>query len=120
MNVISKNQRIIRAVRFAALFIIFSHFNMTISIKIRGSALLDDRDYNFKSKSDFKQLRLEEEFFNHIIDAHVMIVQIRNITTKTIILFKNVKVETLQNFNEEKCYHVVFENKHLTAISSFN
>ena len=120
INFIFKNQRITNAIRSINQIIISFHFNLTISIKIREINLSINRDYNFDFKQNFQQLNLEKDFFNHVIDAHLIIVSIRNVINKSIILSKYTKIDMLYNFDEKKYYMTSFDNRHLTIVSSCN
>ena len=118
MKLIFKNQRIVRAIKLIDKIIISSHTCLVVSVKIRDQNLSTDRDYNFESKQNFQQLELENDFFNHIIDVHFAVVQIRNVINVSIILSKHAKIDMLRDFEKKNCYHVFFDDKHLTTISS--
>ena len=118
MKLIFKNQRIVRAVRSVGKITISSHTCLAVSVKIRDQSLSADRDYSFESKQDFQQLGFEGGFFNHITDVHFAVVQIRNVINVSVILSKHAKIDMLRDFEEEGCYHVSSDDRHLAAISS--
>ena len=120
MKLIFKSQRIVRTIRLIDKIIISSHTCLIVFVKIRDQNLSTNRDYNFESKQNFQQLKFENDFFNHIIDAHLVVVQIRNVINVLIILFKHAKIDILRDFEKKNCYHVSFDDKHLTAISFRN
>ena len=120
MNIVFKSHRITRVVRFAILVIISPHICMTVSIKIRGNSLSKDRDYSFESKQNFQALGSEGGFFNHVTNAHIVVVQVRNASNKAYILFKNVKIGMLRNYEEKGCYIASSEDRHLVVVFSRN
>ena len=120
MKLIFKSQRIVRAVRSVDKITISSHTCLVVSVKIRDQNLSADRNYNFEFKQNFQQLEFEDDFFNHIIDAHLVVVQIRNVINVSIILSKHAKIDMLRDFEKKDCYHVFSDDRHLTAISFRN
>ena len=120
MKLIFKNQRIVQTIILIDKIIISSHICLIVSVKIRDQSLSTNKDYNFESKQNFQQLEFEDDFFNHIIDVHFVVVQIRNVINVSIILFKHAKIDILRDFEKKDCYHVSFDDKHLTTISSRN
>ena len=118
MKLTLKSQRIVRAIRSVDKIIISSHICLVVSVKIRDQSLSTNRNFNFEFKQNFQQLEFENDFFNHIIDVHLAIVQIRNVINVSIILSKHAKIDMLRDFEKKDCYHVFFDDRHLTAISS--
>ena len=118
MKLILKSQRIVRAVRSVDKITISSHTCLVVFVKIRDQSLSTNRNYSFESKQNFQQLEFEDDFFNHITDAHLVVVQIRNVINVSIILSKHAKIDMLRDFEKKDCYHVSSDDKHLTAISS--
>ena len=109
LDIIFKNHRIIRAVRSIILITISSHIYMTIFIKIRDNNLFENRDYSFESKQDFQILNSKNEFFNHITNVNVFVVQIQNVSNKSYFLFKNAKVNMLRDYERKKLLQCVIE-----------
>ena len=120
MKLIFKNQRIVRTVKFVNKITISSHICLIVSVKIRDQSLSANKNYNFEFKQNFQQLEFEDDFFNHIIDAHLVVVQIRNAINKSVILSKHAKIDMLRDFEKKNCYHVSFDDRHLTVVSSRN
>ena len=118
MDIVPKGHRITRAVRSATLVTIPPHTCMTVPIKIRGSSLPEDRDYSFEPKQDFQALGPEGGFFNHVTNAHIAAVQVRNASNKAYTLPKNAKVGMLRDYEEEGCYNASPDDRHLAAVSS--
>ena len=120
MKLIFKNQRIVRTIKSIDKITISSHTCLIVFVKIRDQSLSTNRNYNFEFKQNFQQLEFEDDFFNHIIDAHLVVVQIRNVINVSIILSKHAKIDMLRVFEKKDCYHVSSDDRHLTAISSRN
>ena len=118
MKLILKSQRIVRTIRSVDKITISSHTCLVVFVKIRDQSLSTNKNYNFESKQNFQQLKFENDFFNHIIDVHLAVVQIRNVINVSIILSKHAKIDMLRDFEKKDCYHVSFDDRHLTAISS--
>ena len=118
MNIVFKNFRIIRVVRSIDFLIISIHICMTVLVKIRECNLSKDRDYNFEFKQNFQVLNSEKNFFNHITDVQIIVVQIRNVNNKSYILFKNVKINMLRNYEEKNCYNTSSNNRHFAIVFS--
>jgi hypothetical protein len=89
---------------------------MMISVRIRDINILRNRNYSFFSKAD-SLLRLEKEFFAHIMSPDIKAVQVRNISEKSYIISKNFKIERIKDFSEEDCHLTTSEDRHLTIIS---
>jgi hypothetical protein len=112
ITIIRIDQFVNRSVLFANKIVVSIHINMTMFIKIRDNALLD-RNYIFNSK-DETQLDLEKKFFNHIMINNLMKVQIRNILDQTYVIFKNYKIERMNDIHQTKSLIVFSKNRHLT------
>ena len=77
LHIIARDNRINRVVRLLKQITILSHFYIAISIKFREQALSANKDYFFHSQEN-SRLRAKDGFFEHVIDAHLVVVQIRN------------------------------------------
>ena len=80
-------------------------------IRQNMSCWISSYSFNFKKNSRFD---VEDEFFAHVIDVHILIVQMRNVTNQFVIVFKNAHIDKLQKYTEEECFLVVSKNRHLT------
>ena len=76
IDIVFKEQRITRSIRATVMIVVSSHAFMIMSVRIRNDRLSKNRDYSFESKNDFQQLKLEENFFNHVVDVNVTTIQI--------------------------------------------
>ena len=101
INITAKKRRIIRTVKNTAQLTILAHFCIFVFVKIKSENLFFDRDYFFHSKKNFKNLKSKKDFFNHITNANIVIVQIRNIFNRSYILFKNAKINMFRDFEKK-------------------
>ena len=115
----NNNERINRIIRVITIVIISFHFTIAIIVKFRDKLMSIDRNYFFHFISNVK-LKSNDEFFVHIVDVNVDVVQIRNVTNKSCIIFRNVKIDKFHDFEKENCYVVDSKNRHLAAITIFN
>ena len=111
LNVIAIN-RVDRAVRVFKQFIISFHIYMIVSIKIRDQVLSIDRDYFFHSKKNVR-FGAKNDFFVYITNVNLAVVQIKNAINQSIIIFRNFKLNKLQNYEEKNCYLIFFDDRHL-------
>ena len=112
LNVIVIN-RVDRTIRAFKQFIISFHIHMIVLIKIREQALSIDKNYFFHSKKDVR-FEIKKDFFAHITNVNIVVVQVRNAINQSIIIFRNFKLNKLQNYEKKKCYLIFFEDRHLT------
>ena len=80
------------------------------------SIISNEVDYNFFSKIQFT-LNSKNDFFAHVIELKLIIVQIRNAFDTSFIIFKNFRIGKLQNYIEEDFYMIRLKNRHLTIVS---
>ena len=64
--------------------------------------------FDFESKSDV---------FIHIVDVNMNIIQIRNVTHKTIIIFRYAKLKRVMNYEKKDYYLTSSNNVHLVVKS---
>ena len=115
----SKGQRINRSVLAQTLTTIPPNTTMALPIKMRGKTIPSDRDYSFHPSSN-RTLGPEGGLFSHITNSQFAAIQVRNTSNKPVILPKNMKVGTLVDYEEEGCYNVEEENRHLAIKSAPN
>lgn len=84
-----------------------------LPIKVRGKRLLLERDYSFvpRYSSQHNPLRV----YNHIVDASMSFIKVRNYTTRSVILSKGTKLGRLTEFKKEHC-HLVDEDREDVAV----
>ena len=118
LHVISRDKRVNRVIKFLKQLIISSHTHITISIKIREQTLSTNRDYFFHSLKN-SRLKAKDDFFAHIIDVNLIVVQVRNSTNQSITIFRNFKLEKLNDYDEKDCFLIASKNRHL-IVKSFD
>ena len=87
---------------------------MTISVKYKNNVLFTNYNYNFLFKS-FKTLSAENEFFVHIMFINVVAIQIKNTSNTSFVVFKNMKINDLHDYEKENCYMINIDDRHLVA-----
>ena len=70
----------------------------------------------FHSKTFFN-FDVENDVFIYIINVNMSMIQIRNVTSKIVIIFRHVKLKRIMNYEKKNCYLTSFENVHLTIKS---
>ena len=118
INIIAKERRIFRAIKNANQLTIFAYFCVFVSVKIKKNILSLNRNYFFYFKQNFVALKSKDSFFNYIIDANIVVVQIRNILNRSYVLSKNAKIDMLRDFEKKECYLAASKNCYRT-VSSF-
>ena len=115
----SNDERINRIIRAITVVTISFHFTIAITMKFRDKFVSANRNYFFHSIFDVK-LKSNDDFFFHIVDVNVDVVQIRNVIDKFCIIFRNVKIDKLRDFEEKDCYVVDSKNRHFVAVAIFS
>ena len=114
-NVTNTNSSIKRIARVNEIIKISVKSITTISFKLRSKdSLFIERDFMFTS-SRIEQLDHDENVLFHIIDAHTEIVQIHNINSKDVYIFKNTRFEFVQKYEKKNCYLVNAKYAHLAV-----
>lgn len=122
LKVISLCEKIHKIVRAYDATIVSSHLSIMMSIHLRDKCkieLFKDRNFMFILMKLFNRLELNEDVFDYIIDANMCAIQINNITNKYIIIAKNSRLSTIQEYKEEKCYIVSPYYDHLVVKFDF-
>ena len=107
INVITKKNDIKKIIRIRKTFMIF--FNQTINVFIiyqrfdKNFLLLKNRDYFFEFQCSH-HLNDQDNVYAYLIDFIFSFVQIYNISSYFVKLFKRVKLKTLIKYNQQKCY----------------
>ena len=90
---------------------------INVSVQIRGnSALSVDRNYMFHSKASF-DIESKNGVFIHIVDVNMSMMQIRNVITKAIIIFRHAKLGRVLNYEKKNCYLTSSNDAHLAVKS---
>ena len=113
LNVTNANSQIKRVARVNEIIKISIKSATTISFKLRDqNSLSTERDFMFTS-SRIERLNQNEDVFFHIIDAHIEMIQMHNINSKDVYIFKNTRLELVQKYEEKKCYLTNAKYAHL-------
>ena len=92
---------------------------MTIFVKYKNNVLLTNRNYNFLFKF-FKTLNVENKFFVYIVSVNIIAIQIKNVLNIFFVVFKNMRIKNLHNYEKENCYMININNRHLVVVSMLN
>ena len=103
-NVTNTNSSIKRVVRVNEIIKISIKSITTISFKLRDkNSLFIERDFMFTSLR-IERLNHDKDVLSHIIDVHIEIVQMHNINSKNVYIFKNTRLEFVQKYEKKSCY----------------
>ena len=92
---------------------------MTIFVKYKNNVLFTNRDYNFLFKF-FEALNAKSEFFVYIIFINVVAIQMKNALNTFFVIFKNIKINDLHDYEKENCYIININNRYFIVISALN
>ena len=95
--------------------IISSHTVMIVSIQLKDRPSSRNRNYIFQSKKS--DMNFENDFFSYITNANVITIQMRNVFFKSYVVFKNVKIDHLNDYAKKKCFFVDSKQRHLIVMS---
>ena len=59
--------------------------------------LLNKRDFIFVSQR-VEQLNIKNNIMSYIVDVYIVVVQIRNVNSKNVFLFKSIKLKIVQKY----------------------
>ena len=115
LNVTNTNSSIKRVIRVSEFIKISIKSATTISFKLRDkNSLSIERDFMFTS-ARIDRLDQNEDVLSHIIDAHIEIIQMHNIHSKNVYIFKNTRLDLVQEYEKERCYLANAKYAHLTV-----
>ena len=114
INVFNVNKRVKRIIKNKQIVSLSSMSIINVLIQMRNnSTLFVERDYMFYFETLFN-FNVENDVFIHIININISMIQIRNVTSKIVIIFRYVKLKRIMNYEKKNCYLTLFENVHLT------
>ena len=117
LKIVSKDLSIKRVIKVSNVTKISVNSVTMIFFKLRDKFnLSSERDFMFVSQR-VERLNIENNIMLHIVDAYIVVVQIRNANSKNVFLFKNIKLKIVQKYKKKKCYLAIVEDAHLTANS---
>ena len=113
LNVKNDDFSIKRVIRINNNTKISTRFNIIISFKLRDkNSLFIDRNFMFISQR-IDRLKFVDDVFSHIVDVRIFVIQIMNVNTKKIFIFKNNKLNIISNYEKKKCFFVNQKNANL-------
>ena len=114
---ITLKDKIKRVIRAHHTITIFALFSIMISIRLReNSDLSIDRDLMFTLYDQiFARFESEREVLAHIIDVNMCAIQINNATIELVIISRNSRLNTVQNYEKESCYIASSKHDHLAV-----
>lgn len=118
MIIMRKIEKIIKSIKAFDKIIIFANFIMSISMHIRKVVISNDINYSFLSKIQFT-LSPKGDFFAHVIESKLVVVQIKNAFNMSYMISKNFKISKLHDYSEEECYMTRSKYRYLTIVSQF-
>ena len=107
-------KRVKRIIRAQTVTTILFHSVFVILIKFRDSKLLIDRNYMFNSNS-IERLEKKSDVFFYIVDVNFDVVQIRNVTNKSIFISKNERLDVFQKYEKKSCYLINSKHRHFAV-----
>ena len=114
IDVFNVDKRIKRIIKNKQIVSLSSMFVINVSTQMRNNSILSiERDYMFHFEASFN-FETKSDVFIYIIDVNMSIIQIRNVTSKIVIIFRHVKLKRIMNYEKKNCYLTSFENVHLT------
>ena len=115
LKIINRDTSIKRIIKINDVIKISVHSVIIISFKFRDKIdLSNDKNFMFVFKR-IDRLNVENDIMFHIVDAYTIVVQVRNVNSNNVYLFKNIKLKVVQKYEKEKCYFVVSKDVHLTT-----
>ena len=90
------------------------HSIFVISIKFRDFKLSTNQNYMFNF-NHIERLNKKSDVFFHIVDVNFGVVQMRNVTNKSIFISKNERLDVLQEYKKESCYLVSSKHHHFAV-----
>jgi hypothetical protein len=116
ITIVSIEQSVKRSILATKKTIVFFHIDMIVFIKIREKSL-STRDYIFNSIEEIL-LDLEDELFSHIMTNNSVKMQIKNISNQAYVIFKNYKIEKMNDYHENDSHAISLKNRHLIIASN--
>ncbi len=107
-----------KAIKSSNKTIIFAQSTTIISIRLREKKLFKNRNLLFISIEDSKRFENNNEILLHIIDVNLCAIQVNNISSKTITISKNCRLDFVYKYKKESCYIASSKYDYL-AIKSF-
>ena len=116
MKIIFRRDKVNKIVRAHDVIIVSLHLNIIIFIRFRDkSKFFKNRDLMFMSMKLSDRFDFDDDVLNYIIDVNMCVVQVNNTFDKSIIIFKNFRLDIVQEYEKKSCYSVFNDYGHLTV-----
>lgn len=107
ITITPSKDRVKRVVKAHQAIIVLSYFTIIVPIQLRGKTkLLIDRDLIFMLLHNIKRFESKDNILSYIINANMCVVQVNNTSNCAIIIAKNLRLDIIQNYKEEKYYTI--------------
>ena len=100
-----------RTIRVKNIVIISIKIIINVSMSYNDDLSID-RDFLFESQCA-KYLNNDDDVFAHKIDVELDHVMIKNIINYVVQLFKRARFDSIVEFNQQKCYNLIFDTEFL-------
>ena len=112
INVLTKQKvEVKRIIRVKSIVIISIKITINVSMSYNDDLSID-RDFLFESQCA-KYLNDDDDVFAHIVDVEFDHVMIKNTINYVVQLFKRARLDSVIEFNQQKCYNLTFDTKFL-------
>ena len=115
LTIVNREVSMKRIIRFVEKIKIFTRFNTVIFFKLCDKVkLFVDRNFMFIFQC-IDRLKVNNDVLFHIIDVNIKIVMIQNVNHEKIFIFKNSRIDVIQNYKKKSCYFAATKNVHLVV-----
>ena len=109
-NVKNVDFSIKKIIRFNNATKISIRFNIIISFKLRDKNILSiERDFMFIFQR-IDRLNFVDDVFSHIVDVYTFVIHVMNVNIEEIFIFKNSKLNIIQNYAEKEYFLAIQKN----------
>lgn len=116
--IVRKFEKIIKSMRSSNKIIVSTEIIIFVSMHIKKIMISNDINYNFFFKIQFT-LSLENDFFAHVIEFKLIVVQVRNASKYSYIMLKNFKMSKFCDYAKKDSYIIESKECYLTIVSQF-
>ena len=99
--------------------IVFLKIVFNVKIYMRRKSLSVDRDYIFKFDRQLLTafLRVTEDFYIHIVDCNMTMIQIKNDLSIPVRISRRVRLNLLTKYEEEDCFQINLELHNVVIVT---
>ena len=62
----------------------------------------------------------KNEFFAYIVFINVIAIEMKNTSETFFVIFKNMKINDLYNYEKENCYMINIDNRYFVVVLALN